>query len=322
MELRANHPALVCVPELLQVWKNLLDDWSNSWFVMADFFPDVVIPKAPKKYRPELEKLSHRIQLIGNDPMPILPNWTGEREVARVLSGDVNSKYIDAEKKISLNLTNMTEFQWFRQESQVTQGVREQDITLIPRKNGYSKNTIVRYTQEIMHTCEDKTLAQWRGDKDRKFIRPGHVRMQYQHLSKELPPHLPRGNGGWHCTLKTGYYVGRCDKCFKWYCSEPPTKDQIQLDFYDFELKKEARNLASRIDSLLATEAEMKRFILFACGEYEGACGWNDFQDSFGTKKKAIEAAVLLRTKAMYRWWNVLDTKTWEVVAQDEDFPE
>lgn len=66
----------------------------------------------------------------------------------------------------------------------------------------------------------------------------------------------------------------------------------------------------------------MKRFILFACGEYEGACGWNDFQDSFGTKKKAIEAAVLLRTKAMYRWWNVLDTKTWEVVAQDEDFPE
>lgn len=251
MNLPGNHPALVCVPELLQVWKNLFDDWGNSWFVMADFVEEEVIPKAPHKYRPELTKVGAGIRTVGDDPLD-LPDWSWEREVARVLSEDVNKHYKNSSMKIEMNLDVMTKFQWFRQESKVTLWMKQEDIVLVPRKSYLGK--LVPFTHEIMHTCNDKTLAQWHPSK--KWLRPGHVRMQYQRLSKTLPPF---SNGQpWHCTLRTGYYVGRCDKCFQWYCSEPPTKEQIEVEFYDTGLKREAYRLSAKVEKALAPKVNEK----------------------------------------------------------------
>lgn len=58
----------------------------------------------------------------------------------------------------------------------------------------------------------------------------------------------------------------------------------------------------------------MKRYLLFGSHErYDYGQGWQEFVDSFDKAFLAVRAAV----RAGYDWYQVVDTKTLEVVSEE-----
>lgn len=59
----------------------------------------------------------------------------------------------------------------------------------------------------------------------------------------------------------------------------------------------------------------MKRYLLFTFAQYEPSGGWNDFNSSYDSLERALVAAAK-RDHSMERF-QILDTKTWLIVADD-----
>jgi hypothetical protein len=66
----------------------------------------------------------------------------------------------------------------------------------------------------------------------------------------------------------------------------------------------------------------MKRYALFAGGEFYPACGWRDFKGAFDTLDEAVAAADEPEEDCVSGWWYcVADLETREIVAEENDIP-
>jgi len=78
----------------------------------------------------------------------------------------------------------------------------------------------------------------------------------------------------------------------------------------------------------------MNRYLLFGGSQYYATGGFNDYVGSFCAVSEAIEAASTRRqldsrpwpgdppreplTEPVYEWWQVVDTRAWEIVARSQ----